>query len=323
MATIRRKGSGWQAIIRRRGFPPLYETFPLKKQAEAWAAQRESEIVHGKLGILPQHTLAEALKEYREKKARNRWEVNRLKVLEQDKIAKVSIATLNSSHLADLKDRELARGVEGTTVRRQLSLLASVFKAAREWKWLAHNPFLDLERPAPKKGRARGVEGPEIDATVAALGWTGGAPQNASQQVAVAFLLAIETAMRAGEILSLEWPQVHPKKVHLEKTKNGDEREVPLSKRARELIALMRGIDPVNVFTVAEGTRDKLFRDARARAGLKGYTFHDSRSEGLSRLAKKPGMDILTLARIAGHRDLNSLQHYFRAKTDDVADLLD
>jgi hypothetical protein len=278
MATIRRKGSGWQAIIRRRGFPPLYETFPLKKQAEAWAAQRESEIVHGKLGILPQHTLAEALKEYREKKARNRWEVNRLKVLEQDKIAKVSIATLNSSHLADLKDRELARGVEGTTVRRQLSLLASVFKAAREWKWLAHNPFLDLERPAPKKGRARGLEGPR--STRPWRPWDGYGGARRTRPSRLPWLPARDRDGDArGRDPVAEWDQVHPKKVHLEKTKNGDEREVPLiapRARAHRLHARHRRRECLHR---GRGHARQALPGCAGARRLKGFTFHDSRSE--------------------------------------------
>lgn len=333
MATISKHGNGWRAQVRRKGHRPLSETFPLKKQAEAWGAQQEAAIVAGRLGIRERHTLGEALKKYREEKARNRWETNRIAQLEADPIAAIDLRALDSSHMSALRDRELARPHpktgkprERTTARRVLSLLSSVFKVARsEWRWMDrdHNPFRDFDRPAPKKGRARGLEQAEIDATVAALGWVGGTPQNASQQVAVAFLLAVETAMRAGEILTLGWEQVFEKKVHLTKTKNGDERDVPLSRRARELIGLMRGIDPADVFTVAEGTRDKLFRDARERAGLKGYRFHDSRAEGLSRLSKKKGVDILTLQRITGHRDLNSLQHYYRAKAEDVADDLD
>ncbi len=331
MGTVSRHGSGWRGQIRRKGHPPLSETFPLKKQADAWVAQREAEIVQGKLGILPQHTLGEALKKFREEKAPKRrggrWETNRLLLLEADPIAKVHLASLDSSHLSELRDRELARltpagkPLERTTVRRIFSLLASVFKACREWKWLRHNPFLDFVRPRPKKGRQRGISQPEIDAMVARLGYTGGAPQNLSQQVAVAFLLAIETAMRDGEILGLTWPHVFPKHVHLPETKNTDERDVPLSVRARELIACMRGVDPVRVFTVDSGSRDSLFRDARKAAGLSGFTFHDSRSEGLSRLSRR--LEILELARMTGHRDLNSLLIYYRDRAEDVADKLD
>lgn len=321
VATISRHGNGWRAQVRRRGFPRLSATFPLRKQAEAWAAQREAEVVQGKLGIASKHTLGEALERYRRERARNRWETNRLLALERDPIAKVLLGRLDASHLTDFRDRELARGVDGTTVRRAVSLLSSVFKAARGWRWLQGNPLLDFERPPPKKGRARGLRGPEIDAVVAALGYAAGAPANASQQVAVAFLLAMETGMRAGELLTLTWPQVREKYIHLEQTKNGDERDVSLSRRARELLDHMRGIDPERVFTVANETRDKLFRDARERAGLAGFTFHDSRSEAISRLSKK--LDILELARMVGHRDLKSLMHYYKSDPDTVADKLD
>jgi hypothetical protein len=163
----------------------------------------------------------------------------------------------------------------------------------------------------------------EIDGMVAALGFKEAPPATDEQQIAIEFLLEIETAMRDGEMLGMTWPHVHRKKVHLPEgtTKNGDARDVALSQRARQLIDYMRGIDPVRVFTVAPATRDTLFREARERAGLAGFTFHDGRSEGLSRLAKR--LDILKLARMTGHRDLNSLMIYYHDRAEDVADELD
>lgn len=331
MATISRHGKGWRAQVRRKGLAPLSATFPLKKQAEGWAAQRESELINDRLGILPQHTLGEALRRFRLEKVPmrrgGRWEVNRLLLLERDPIAAVLLPRLNSSHLSELRDRELARinprtkrPIEGTTVRRVFSLLSSVFKAARGWKWLAHNPFVDFERPPPKRGRRRGVRQHEIDAVVAQLGFKEAPPETAAQQTAIAFLLELETAMRDGELLGLTWPEVHPKKVHLPETKNGDERDVSLSPRARELLGYMRGIDPVKVFTVTAGNRDQLFRDARVDAKLSGFTFHDGRSEAISRLSAK--LDIRKLARMVGHRDLNSLMIYYHDRAEDVADEL-
>jgi hypothetical protein len=331
MGTVSRHGAGWRGQVRRRGHKPLSATFPRKGQAQAWVDLREAEIIQGRLGILPQHTLGEALKKFRLEKAParrgGRWEANRLKILERDPVAAIHLPHLDSSHLSELRDRELKRKhartgkpIEGTTVRRTLSLLASVFKACREWKWMRHNPFQDFERPPPKRGRRRGVRQAEIDGVVGALGFQEGPPRTMAQQVAVEFLLEIETAMRDGEMLAMTWPNVHPKHVHLPKTKNGDERDVALSPRARELVGYMRGLDPVRVFTVEGGTRDALFREAREAAGLKGFTFHDGRSEGLSRLSKK--LSILELARMTGHRDLNSLLIYYQDSAADVADKL-
>jgi hypothetical protein len=327
MGTVNRHGKGWRAQVRRKGHKPLSATFPLKKQADAWKDQREAEIIQGRLGILPKHTLGEALRDFRTKRARNRWERNRLKILERDPIATISLQGLDSSHLSDLRDRELKRinprtkrPIQGTTVRRVFSLLASVFKACREWKWMRHNPFQDFERPPPKRGRRRGVRQAEIDGVVGALGFQEGPPRTLGQQIAIEFLLEIETAMRDGEMLAMTWPNVHPKHVHLPKTKNGDERDVALSPRARQLLGYMEGIDPVRVFTVEPGSRDALFREARKAAKLAGFTFHDGRSEGLSRLSKKLG--ILELARMTGHRDLNSLMIYYQDSAADVADKL-
>lgn len=330
MATISRHGNGWRAQIRRKGQRPLSATFPLKKQAELWAAQREAERVNRRLGILPEHTLGEALRKFRIEvtPSRNgkRWEVTRLKLLERDPIASQSLSTLDETHLAEWRDRSLARTyrgkrIQGTTVRREMSLLAAVFSiAVSEWKWLAASPLKSVKKPPTKPGRRRGLRQAEIDGMTQSLGYMPGTPLTASSEVAVAFLLAVETGMRSGELLNLTWPDVHEKYVHLPKTKNGDARDVSLSSRARELIEALRGRDKHRVFTVTDEARDRLFRDARDAAGLSGFTFHDSRSEAISRLSKK--LEPLALAKMVGQRDLRSLMIYYTDDPTEVADRL-
>jgi integrase len=101
-------------------------------------------------------------------------------------------------------------------------------------------------------------------------------------------------------------------------TKNGDSREVPLSLRAREILALLPRTDPV--FGLESAQRDALFRKARDRAKIPNLHFHDSRSEAIWRLSKK--LDVMELARVIGHRDLRSLLIYFNASADSLADKL-
>jgi integrase len=61
--------------------------------------------------------------------------------------------------------------------------------------------------------------------------------------------------------------------------------------------------------------------NARAKVGLDDIHFHDTRREALSRLAKK--LDVLTLAKLSGHRDTRILLNvYYQVKADDVADML-
>ena len=45
MATIRKNGSNWQAIVRKKGFKNQSKSFPLKRDAQAWANVTESEMV--------------------------------------------------------------------------------------------------------------------------------------------------------------------------------------------------------------------------------------------------------------------------------------
>ena len=71
-------------------------------------------------------------------------------------------------------------------------------------------------------------------------------------------------------------------------------------------------------FPVKPQSLDSMFRKARERAGLSGFTFHDSRGTALTWLAKK--VDVLTLARISGHSDVALLARvYYRESAQDIA----
>lgn len=78
------------------------------------------------------------------------------------------------------------------------------------------------------------------------------------QELAYAFLIALETAMRQGEILGLVAARVHlsARYVELDKTKNGDARKVPLSSRAVTLLRVL--VDAAgkrqNLFTLTSGS---------------------------------------------------------------------
>jgi integrase len=60
-----------------------------------------------------------------------------------------------------------------------------------------------------------------------------------------------------------------------------------------------------------------MFRKARDQCGLSGFTFHDSRATALTLLSRK--VDILTLQRISGHRNINALAVYYRESSASIA----
>lgn len=315
MASIRRRGSRWRAELYRDGTRES-DTFDTKAQAIQWAHKREAELT----GVrLPDKSVKDALRKYAEEVAPKhkgeKWEVLRCGLLERDALAAVRLPALRPGDIAAWRDRRL-EVVSGASVRREMNLLQSVFKKCRtEWHWLTIDPFVDIDRPPQPASRKRRISQDEINRMALALGYTGGPPETISDRIALAFLFAIETAMRSGEILGLQWADVGDLSVRLPETKNGDQRHVPLSKRARDILALLPRTDPV--FGLDSAQRDALFRKARNRAQIPNLHFHDTRAEAIWRLSKK--LDVMELARVIGHRDLKSLLIYYDASADELA----
>ncbi|WP_085740843.1 site-specific integrase [Pseudomonas syringae] len=138
-------------------------------------------------------------------------------------------------------------------------------------------------------------------------------------------LLALETAMRQGEILGLKVKDVRltDRYVRLEMTKNGESRNVPLTRRAGELlknlIAEREGEIPI--FRLSSASADAMFRKIRDELRISDLHFHDTRHEATTRLARK--VDVLDLARITGHKDPRSLMVYYNATAAEMASRLD
>lgn len=314
MASITKRGKSYRVQVRVNN-ERRTETFKLKAEALAWAMRTEQEMRSG-VRAVEEHTVSEALRKYAEEvspgKDGARWEQVRLKKFERSlPFANKPISEVGSADIADWRNKsKLAPG----SIRREMGLLNSVIEIAiKEWGWLSENPMAEVAKPANPKARQRIFTDDEVQRICEKL--TG--PK--SSLVKIALLLSLETAMRSGEILSLSWDQVDLKKqvAHLLKTKNGDERDVPLSTRA---VALIEGLAKAGerLFEGLTATsRDVLFRAARDKCGITGVTFHDARATAITRLSKK--VDILTLARISGHRDLKSLQIYYRESAADIA----
>ena len=319
MGSFQKRGGKWRARVLVNG-ERVSATFDSKAQATAWAAQQSTET--GKARGSTHKTLDDALERYaREESPRRRgklWEQTRIKAFRRLKFVHRRLSDLSSDDFGRWRDQRLQECKPGT-VLRELNLWASVFEAARiEWKWVAGNPIRDVRKPAQPKSRSRVIAAEERDAMVGKLGYTGGVPETKSQEVALAFLIALETSMRAGEITGLRRRDLHLEEryLHLPMTKNGHSRDVPLSNDAVEMLKLAPGEDLLWTFTSA--TRDALFRKARKSAGLDGFTFHDARRTATTRLATK--LDPMELARVTGHLNINQIiKTYYAPKASDLA----
>ena len=300
MATYTRRGDSWRVQVRIRGVNAS-NSFPTKTLAVAWATQLEAEIHAGRHGRVPDVPLSRLLEKYTQEvsptKRGAKWEINRLALLGRDPLAAVRLPQIDAPDIARWRDRRLL-SVSGASVNREWNLLSGVFTVAiNEWRMLEKHPMKSVKRPPKGQARDRLASAAEVEALRFVMRDKG---DTIVSRVFLAFIFAIETGMRLGEICALT--DVRGPVAHLPITKNGDKREVPLSKAA---LRIWKAVGP---FGITPAQADIHFRKSCAKAGIVGLHFHDSRATAITRLAAK--LDILTLARMIGHRDLKSLQIY-------------
>lgn len=154
-------------------------------------------------------------------------------------------------------------------------------------------------------------------------------------------VLAVESAMRMREMFTLSHGQIDlaRKTVFLEKTKNGDKRQVPLSSVAlaelRDYLGEGKGAAPsALIFPFWSGevsprklhdTTDflsSLFVDIFEQAGAKGLLFHDMRHEAVSRLFERTTLSETQIMKISGHKSHAMLMRYANLRGSTLADSL-
>jgi integrase len=301
MASIKPYGEkGWRAQIARRGVRDS-QIFTSKAAAVAWAGRRESEIMAGHRGEIPNLTVGAVLERYkrdvsRDKKGR-RWEEIRLDALQRDRLAAVRLRQLDTPHVAAWQERRL-KAVSGASVRRERNLLNNVFEIARkEWRWLSRNPFEGVRRPKDSKPRDR----------VASLEEQAVLLREASPGLGRAIIVALETAMRCGEIAAN--PPVQGNVAKIVDSKTGG-REVPLSAKAKK--ALEEGI-PLTAGSISE-----LFGRLCDDLKIPDLTFHDLKHTAMTRLSKR--LDPWELAKMTGNKDMNLLLRvYYKHDPEETA----
>lgn len=253
-------------------------------------------------------------------------EISRLGKLMNDypKLMQKPIIDVNQLDMIELRNDRLSK-VSASTVGRDLGVLGSVFKYARqELRILKTSPLMDVAKPTQAPHRERRITQEEIDTILIGFNYDATyQPLTKRQQVAWAFLFALETAMRASEITNMRWCNVFEDHVLLPDTKNGTARKVPLSRRAIQLLELMKGLDNEKVLTISDRS-NALSHDfwlvVSNRLGITDLNFHDTRHEATTRLAKK--LPIQDLAKVTGHKDLKMLMRYYNPTVHELAQRL-
>jgi len=323
MASFRQHGNGWQGRIRRRGYPDITKTFETKADAEIWARSVESEIDKGQfvnVNEAQRTTLGDVIARYLVEVTPTMKgateDAIRLKAIMRKPIARWSMANLSAARIAAYRDERLNEVSAGTVIRELAYISAIINPARREWGINVPNPVQMVRKPQSPQARSRVLTDEEVARLLQALEPIG----RRSHWTKPAVQLALATAMRRGELLSLKWENVdlQCRTAFLPDTKNGDSRTVPLSSVAVLVLSELPRHISGTVFPVKAFTLDAAFKRGVCRAGLDGVRFHDLRRTAITRMAEKLP-NVIELAAVSGHKSLMVLKRYYRPSAMDLA----
>ena len=323
MASITKSGDTWLAQVRRKGVSKS-KRFAKKTEAVLWAAKIEADLEAHARGELGDYTLLDAIERFERevlpKHRSYRAEMSAMSLIKRSPRLNLNkrFADVSSADIAGWRDHRCAQVSDGT-VNRELTLIKLMFSIAiREWGWITENPCLTVKKRPKPQNRNRLISRAERELIVAELK-RGRFERGIRFEARIAFEFALETAMRLGEIVGLTPDDVTGRVAHLSLTKNGSARDVPLSKKALELLSEIEREG--RYFTMTKQAISRAVSRCARNLGIVGLHFHDTRHQAITDLAKK--LTVLELARMVGHSDLRSLMIYYNETAESLAEKLD
>ena len=245
MATIRKRGKGYQIDYFDPNGKRIRKSFKKKKDAEAELGKRVSLIAGGRyLDVKKEYknTLKELIDKYTENyknqasfKPGKRHYLENFKEYFGESTLLANIKYLNleiyRNHLRDkiTKNRTIR---SDASVNREMSCLHHIFTKAVEWEMIEQNPFSKGKSLILKENNKR-LRFLNEDEILKLLDACPGYLRNVVE-------CALNTGMRRGEILGLKWSQIRNGFIYLDKTKINEARQIPVNDTLKALFKQIR-----------------------------------------------------------------------------------
>jgi integrase len=310
----------YQAQIRRKGLTTS-KTFSTREEAELWAHRLEAPHVVTRAVQGGLRTVSEVLQRYEAlelpKHRSGPIEGYLLRHIHRHWLGRVRCDELNPGHLAQYRDDRLQE-VKPGSVRRVFNLLRPMIDVARD-EWGAPfegNPARKVTVRVGDDSRQGRLSEDQMQALLQALA------RKRNPEIVRAVELALETAMRRSELLSLTWDDIDLENriAKLAITKNGHPRTVALSPRAIELLLKSdKRTGPV-LHCSASAIKCAMAR-AKVEAGIADFCFHQTRHEAISRMWEQ-GLNEIEISSQSGHRDFRMLRRYSHVQATTLAEKL-
>lgn len=353
----RKKTNGkpsYQVRIRQAGTPTLTRTFDELSEAKAWRDETKTKLNKGEQVITKRQrstTIPEAIEDYLAHagdRIKSNAERVRLEKLAQE-FADLAIVNLTPMKLEAWKNALLKTPIprreigqvkhkmyDGDSVKtyKESSVRKYFYALKKALEWYSkfrdfpfNNPFTIVHAPSENNARTRRFEDDEEERILKAC------DKMYVNRTALKNIIgfALETAMRAQEILKMKWSDVNLAErriiVPALNTKTKKERQVPLTTVAISILkahAITKKPDEPRVFWQWQNsdTLGHRFKVITKNAGVDDFRFHDLRHEATSRYYERSPMTDVEIATITGHTEFKTLMRYANLRSNNLADKL-
>lgn len=337
MATIekreRKNGTVYLVDIRIRGFPRQKRTFSRLADAKRWAQETEVAIRRGEFTDVVKsaatRTVGDLIARYRaeiipQKAPTTQAFEETYLVYWERQFGPYALSYVTPERI-NAQMAELAKPTAGRsrgTLKHYRDSLNRLFNAAKRWGWIATNP-VEAVTPITKirNERVRYLDDDERERLLLAC------KESPNPYLYTVVVFALSTGARKNEILGLTFADVSlaRRQAVLRNTKNGETRSVPVVGHLSEILeahmgrvrcfcaALPDSPGPSWLFPRSDGQAPqdirKAWENARAKAGIADFRFHDLRHSTASYLAMN-GANLLEIADILGHKTLQMVKRY-------------
>lgn len=316
--SIQKKGKIYYAVIPIAGKRKWFRG-GTKKDAEKVLAEKVLDVSQGTYKEMPKITFQDFSKLWIESYAKDNVKPSTLAGYNHT-IEKKFIPYLGHFQMSDISTRALQlyvadrrNSVCGKSILNEVVLLKTMFKHAFKWGYIKINPCEHLERPKTIKREIDILEPAEISLLL----------DNSSKLYKMAFLTAIMTGVRAGELWALQWGDLdwNSKKLYIRSSVWRNQFQTPKSKCAIRKIDLPEALIselrkwklacPISehdlMFSSQEGqitchdnAIKRHFNQALRKANLRHVSFHSLRHTNAS-MRIQAGQNIKYISTQLGH----------------------
>jgi len=218
-------------------------------------------------------------------------------------------------------DQTPAKLTAPATVNREIACLKVIFNRAVKNDKAEKNPSQGIKLLKENNERDRILAPEEYDLLLV----------HTPAHLKPIIKLAYHSGMRQGEILHLTWDQVDLKegfiKLRPEYTKTNEGRLVPLNRELLTMLKQMpRGLPGIRVFPgkgkAWGSTFQRAFDEARKKAGIENFTFHDLRHTAINNW-RLQGHDFFRIMAASGHKTMNVFKRYNTVSKEELKSLVD